>query len=223
MAGLIIFFFVYVTAMVLISAVLLPRYVHSTRANRFGIGLGFMAAAFAMWSFAVVTKPEASALQWWVFAGLLLALVSLLFFISAATVDLSRQQQQLALGVGAAFAILLVVVRFLYPSNPYFSPNGYFYFGQQPIVKLMTIVLLAAAIVPVTRTLAREIRERNALAANSLIVACMTGLIGGILLLSNNEDDFLFLVGWVMGAGFLLLALVAAGLMERFSPTPDRR
>jgi len=223
MSGLIIFFFVYTTLTVLVSAVLLPRYLHSARANRFSIGLGLIAVAFAVWSFAVVTKPAADVLYIWVTVGLLLVLGSLLFFISAATLDLPRQQQQIALGAGAAFAILLIVVRLFYPSSPYFSPNGYFYFGQQPIVKLMTIILLSATIIPVVLTLARDIREKSAFAANAFIAACFTELVGAVLLLSNTEDDFLFLVGWVMGAAFLLLVLVAAGFVERLAPAPGSR
>jgi hypothetical protein len=223
MSGLIVFFFVYTTLTVLVSAVLLPRYLHTARANRFSIGLGLIAAAFAVWSYAVVTKPDPGTLQLLVFIGLLGVLAALMFFISAATLDLSQQQQMIALGAGAGFAILLIIVRFFYPSNPYFSPNGYFYFGQQPIVKLMTIFLLAATIIPVAFTLARDIRQKSALAANAMIAACMTELVGAILLLSNTEDDFLFLVGWVMGAAFLLLVLIAAGVVERLSPAPGTR
>lgn len=223
MSGLIILFFVYTTLTVLVSAILLPRYVQSVRASRFSIGLGFMAAAFAVWSFAVVTKPQSDTLYLWVTAGLVLLFVSLLFFINAATIDLTRQQQQLALGAGAIYAVLLLVVRLFYPSNPYFSPNGLFYFGQQPIVKLMTLILLAATITPVALTLAQDIRRKSQLAANSFIAVCITELVGAALLLSTADDDFLFLVGWVMGAAFLLLVLVAAGLVDRLSPAPERR
>jgi hypothetical protein len=223
MSGLIIFFFVYTTLTVLVSALLVPRYLHTARSNRFSIGLGFVAAAFALWSYAVVTKPEGDTLRLFVFIGLLSMLVALMFFISAATLDLSRQQQMVALGAGAGFAILLIIVRIFYPSNPYFSPNGYFYFGQQPIVKLMTIFLLAATITPIAITMARDIREKSALAANAMIAVCITELVGGVLLLSNTEDDFLFLVGWVMGAAFLLLVLIAAGVVERLSPAQGTR
>ena len=223
MSGLIILFFVYTTLTVLVSAALLPRYLHSVRANRFSIGLAFMAAAFAVWSLAVVMKPQGDTLYIWVTAGLLLLFGSVLFFINAATLDLARSQQQLALGAGAVYVIALFAVRLFYPSDPHFSPNGLFYFGQQPVVKLMTIILLAATITPVALTLARDIRERSSLAANAFIAVCVTELIGGVLLLSNTEDDFLFLVGWVMGAAFLLRVLVAAGLVDRLSPVSGGR
>ncbi len=181
-----------------------------------------MAAAFAVWSFAVVTKPQSDVLYLWVTAGLLILFVSLLFFISAATVNMNRSQQQLALGAGAIFAILLFVVRLLYPSSPFFSPNGLFYFGQQPIVKLLTLILLAATITPVALTMAQDIRKRSELAANSFIAVCVTELLGAALLLSTTDDDFLFLVRWTMAMAFLLLVLVAAGLVDRVSPAPRR-
>src|SRR5205823_7698976 len=173
---------------VVLSALLLPRYLQTTRAARFSIGLGFMAAAFAVWSYAVVTKPAADVLYGWVTVGLIVMLAALLFLIHAATVHLPRSTQQIALVAGGVYVILLFVVRVIYPSHPYFSPNGLFYFGQQPPVKLLTIILLAGAIVPAALAIGRDLKAKSDLAANVFIGVCITELVGGVLLLSNTED-----------------------------------
>src|SRR5438477_3722261 len=98
MPSQVIFFFVFVTLCVLATAYLLPRYVQSSSAGRFGLGLGLVGIAFAIWSVAVITKPV-DTLYTWVTIGLIIMLGALVLIVSAAATHLSRSEQQLTLGL----------------------------------------------------------------------------------------------------------------------------
>ncbi len=223
MAGQVILFFVFVTLCVLATAYLLPRYVQSDSARRFGLGLWLVGVAFALWSFAVITKPV-DTLNLWVTIGLIVMIAALLLIVSAATRHLRQSEQQLALGLAVVFAAVLLIVRFFYPSAPYFSGGGLFYFGQQPIITFLTVFLLAGTIVPAVLAIGREMKEKDLLSSNVFIGASITELIGGVLLLSSRDDNLLLLVGWSMGIAFALLVLVSAGFFARLSTrTPSRR
>jgi hypothetical protein len=201
-----------------VTGYLLPRYVPSPAARRFGIGLYLAGGAFASWSYAVITR-QADSLYAWMTLGLLFLLPALLFLIAAATTGLSLKGQRLTLAAVVAAAVVHVLLRVAYPSNPHFSDAGLFYFGEQMYVKFVTISLLTATIIPATWVLGRQIGAKSALAARIFIGACVTELIGSVLLLSSNEDAFLFLVGWAMGIGFLLLLLVSLGTFKGAAQT----
>lgn len=216
MAGLVILFFVFVTLCVFATAYLLPRYVQSSSARRFGLGLALVGIAFAIWSFAVITKPV-DTLYLWVTIGLVIMIAALVLIVSAATSHLRQSEQQLALGLTIVFAAVLIVVRFFYPSTPYFSAAGLFYFGQQPVITFLTVALLGGTIVPAVLAIAREMKEKDLLSSNVFIGVCMTELIGGVLLLSSRDDNLLILVGWAMGIAFAFLVLASAGVFARLS------
>jgi len=214
MPALVNLFFVFVTLSTIATGLLLPRYVPGPTARRFGIALSLVGGAFALWTFAVITKQSAS-LYTWMTLGLIFLLPALLFLIGAGTTGLPAGGQRLALALGVALSIVLVALRWVFPSNPHFSEAGLFYFGEQPYVKFVTISLLTATIIPATLALGREIEMQSGLAAKVFVGACVTELIGSVLLLSSDEDVLLFPVGWAMGIGFLLLLLVAAGAFNR--------
>jgi hypothetical protein len=218
MPALVDFFFVFTTVSALLTGYLLPRYVPGPTARRFGIGLCLAAGAFAMWSYAVITR-QADALYTWMTLGLLFLLPALLFLIAAGTTGLSPRAQRLALAVGVGVSIVHVLLRMVYPSNPHFSDAGLFYFGEQTYVKFLTISLLTATVIPATLVLGREIGAKSVLAAKIFIGACVTELVGSVLLLASNEDALLFLVGWAMGIGFLLLLLVSLGTFRDTAQT----
>jgi hypothetical protein len=217
MGSQVIVFFAFVTLCVLASAYLLPRFAQSIAARRFALGLWLVGIAFAIWSVVVITKPV-DTLETFVTTGLIVMLGALVLIVNAATIHLSRSEQQLALVLTVAYMVLLVVIRFFNPSQPFFSDNGLFYFGQQPVVGFMTILMLGGTIVPAVLVVAREIKDKDVLSSNVFIGACMAELIGGVLLLSSRDDSLLTLVGWAMGIAFAFLVLASAGVFGRLSP-----
>jgi hypothetical protein len=214
---LVIFFFAFTTASVLVSGYLMRRYMPTLCGRRFGIGLIFTGVGFAIWTFAVATKPV-DTLYTWMTAGMLPLFVALVAFFLTGTSHHSPWAQRRAAAIGIAWCAFLLVLRYFYPSNPHFSENGLFYFGQHPYVKFVTISLLCAALIPATLALSREIRQYTNLLSHDLFIAiCVTELVGSVLLLANTEDDLLFFVAWAMGFGFLLLLLLSAGVFGKIS------
>ena len=213
MPALINLFFVFTTLSVIAIGLLLPRQVTGTAARRFGVALCLVGIAFAFWTYAVITKQGAN-LYTWMTLGLVFLLPALLFMIGAATAGLPTGQQRLALSLGIIVSLGHVLLRLVYPSNPHFSEAGLFYFGEQPYVKFVTISLITAALMPATLVLGRQIEAMSGLAAKVFVCACVTELVGSVLLLTSDEDALMFPVGWAMGIGFLLLLLVAAGAFK---------
>ena len=220
MSGMVAFFFVFTTVSAILTGYLLPRYVRSVAVRRFGIGLGLAGGAFALWSFAVITR-QTDALYTWMTLGLVFLLPGLLFLIAAATAGLPRDVQRNALILGAGVEIIQVLLRLLYPSSPHFSDAGLFYFGEATAVKFVTIALLTGAVIPATLVVSRDLATQSELAAKAFVAACVTELVGSVLLLASNEDALLFGVGWAMGIGFLLLLGVAMGMFKS-PPQPAR-
>ena len=101
----------------LATAYRLPRYMPTVAARRFGFGLGLAGGAFALWSFAVVTR-QTDALYTWMTLGLVFLLPGLLCLIAAATARLPRDVQRNAIVFGAGVALFQVLLRVLYPSTP---------------------------------------------------------------------------------------------------------
>ena len=213
MPALVSFFFVFTTVSALVTGYQLPRYVQSVAVRRFGIGLALAGGAFALWSFAVITR-QADSLYTWMTLGLMFLLPALLCLIAAGTTTLSRGAQRKAFIFGAGVAIFQVLLRLVYPSNPHFSDAGLFYFGEQTYVKFVTISLLTGAIIPAALVVSRDIAAKSALASKIFVGACVTELVGSVLLLASNEDMLLFAVGWAMGVGFLLLLGVSLGMFK---------
>ena len=89
-----------------------------------------------------------------------------------------------------------------------------FYFGEQTYVKFVTIALLTGAALPAALVVGRDLAAKSELASKVFVGACVTELVGSVLLLASNEDALLFIVGWAMGIGFLLLLGVALGLFK---------
>ena len=220
MPALVSLFFVFTTLSALLTGYRLPRYVPGVAARRFGTGLCLGGVAFALWSIAVITR-QADLLYTWMTLGLMFLLPALLFFIAAGTTGLSAGTQRIVWVAGVAAAVFHVLLRLAYPSNPHFSDAGLFYFGEQPYVKFVTISLLTATIIPATWVVSREIAAKSALAAKIFVGACVTELVGSVLLLASNEDALLFPVGWAMGIGFLLLLMVSLGMFK--SPAQTAR
>lgn len=221
MSVMVLFFFVFTTLSVLVSGYMLRGYMPTVAGKRFGLALIFTGIGFAIWSIAVVLKPT-GALYEWMTAGMLPLFVGVVLFFLAGTSHHSVWAQQRWAAVGVVWCALVFVLRYFYPSNPHFSDNGLFYFGQHPYVKFVSIALLGAAIIPATLALAREIRQAASwFSADLFIGICVTELIGSVLLLANTEDELLFFVGWTMGLGFLLLPLLFAGVFGKPSAVPN--
>ncbi|MEN9739985.1 MAG: hypothetical protein RLZ72_251 [Actinomycetota bacterium] len=184
--------------------------------RRFGIGLALYALAFAVWSVIVATQP--ADLQLWTTLGVLPFGVAHLFHVSAATFDWKQSNRLIALGSASTFLAVLFVLRtWVFPSTPGFSDGGLFYFNADPVVTLLYILVFAGAFMPALHVVSSHIGTRW-LAALTRIGFNLV-VLGAVVLLASYDDNMQYVNGFIMGGGFLGLAV--SYLIAR--PTPSAR
>lgn len=212
---LIIFFFIFITVSIFLSGLLLPRFHRTTATQAMGRGLMLTGIAFAVWSLAVLIKPDQDALHYWVGIGTVPFIVALIFFLLAAVSHLPAKTQRLFMTIGIIYALVLFVTRTVLTSNPGFSADGLFFFQPHDIVKFMYIVIMVAVILPAIQITAADIHSKSALTARILAGALIANTIGGILLLvsvMDVQDMLMYLVGWGMMIATIFLLLASLGV-----------
>lgn len=217
MGNLVILFFALATISSVISGFFIYNKVKGSKiCNSFGIALTLTGIAFAVWSYTIITKPI-SALNSFVSLGLFIMLIAVLYYAISASRNLPKGQNTLLVATTAIFSIIIIIARFFYPSEPYFSENGLFFFNPQPIILFLELILLGSTILPAILELKKEIsktdKTTSMITTSSLIVA----LLGTFILLTTLNEDLLFLIGWVIGIAFLFLLLGSLGLFSKAS------
>lgn len=215
---LVIFFFIFMTASIFLSGLLLPRFHRTTATQAMGRGLMLTGIAFAVWSLAVLIKPDQDALHYWVGIGTVPFIVALIFFLQAAVNHLPAKTQRLCMTIGIIYALVLFVTRTILTSDPGFSADGLFFFQPHDIVKFMYIVMMVAVILPAVQTTATDIHSKDVLTARILTGSLIANTIGGILLLvsvMDVQDTLMYLVGWGMMIATLFLLLASLGVFHR--------
>lgn len=215
---LILFFFIFITVSIFFSGLLLPRLHRTIATQAMGRGLMLTGAAFAVWSLAVMIKPDQDVLRYWVGIGTVPFIVALIFFLRAAVNRLPTTTQRLFMTIGIIYALVLLVMRTVLPSNPGFSADGLFFFQPHDIVKFMYIVIMVAVILPAIQITAADIQSKDALTARILSGALIANTIGGILLLvsvMDVQDMLMYLVGWGMMIATIFLLLASLGVFHR--------
>ena len=178
--------------------------------RRFGIGLAWCSASFAVWAAIVAMRPDH--LQPWTAIGVALFVPGIFFFLGAATSGWQARNRRLALLGAAAYLIVLFVLRTLVqPSEPGFSERGLIYFNAQPLVLLLYIVAFAGALAPavyaVSRAMTLRWLSRTTLVCFNLVIMC------GVVLLSSYDDDLQTYNGYLMG--IVMLTLLGAYLRHK--------
>jgi hypothetical protein len=176
--------------------------------------------SFAIWSVAVIIKPEAAALNFWISAGAAIFIVALVLFLMGAVSKFKPTTQKVLITLGIIYAIALWLVRMVLPSNPGFSEDGLFFFQPHDIVKFMYVVLMMSVIFPAVQLAAEDIRSKDIVTARIFLGAMAANIIGGILLIvsvMNVQDTLMYLVGWGMGIAQLFLLLASLGIFSKLS------
>jgi hypothetical protein len=168
----------------------------------FGHGLLFLAVAFAIWSAAVIIRPQN--LESWVTVGVVFLLVMLWFSISAAAYKLKPGSRALVQTLGLCLLVGLFILRtFVLKSKPYFSSGGLFFFNPEPAVRAMYDFGMAAAVLPAVTAAGKAIKSS---VYHSLFMAGWSAIvIGGVIQVSSNDIKLLYIDGWVMGLVYLAL------------------
>lgn len=167
----------------------------------FGIALILNCAAFAIWSFAVLTRPDN--LTTYVTYGVVFFISALVFLLNTGIQNLKSDTRLKVLLAGVLLALVLFYLRtFVYPSNASFSPEGLFFFNIHPLMQMFYIFGLVITSIPAIYAVASKFKSYYA----SLIRLCFPiEVIGGIILITTTDSQVLYLTGWIMGIAYFAL------------------
>lgn len=167
----------------------------------FGIALLLNCVAFAIWSFAVLTKP--ADLTTYVTLGVGFFITALVFFLNTGVQNLKSDTRWMVLLVGGLLAVVLFFLRtFVYPSNASFSPEGFFFFNVHPLMQMLYIFGLVITSLPAIYAVASKFRNYYA----DLLRFCFPiEVAGGIVLITTTDTQVLYLTGWIMGIAYFAL------------------
>lgn len=169
--------------------------------KNFGSALILNGIAFAIWSAAVVMRPQN--LELFITIGTLFFIASLITFLSAGLQNINESTRRTLLLTGFVVAVILFLIRtFVYPSQPGFSPEGLFFFNPHPIVQIIYIFGLALTALPAIDALASKFAQPY----SSLVrYGFIAEVMGGFILITSTNTFFLYIAGWIIGIVYFLL------------------
>lgn len=165
----------------------------------FGWGTLGYSLGIAAWTLLVLIKPED--LKPLVLAGVVPFLLAHLAYAKSASIKTKNNSM-------IYLTLLLLVITFLartffYPSEPYFSDHGGFFFGLMTIPLVLYIATVSVSLLPAIRSMISEIKQAS---AKSLMGIGFTILYVNIVIqISAKSLTILFINGVV--ASIVLLAL----------------
>lgn len=172
----------------------------------FGYALLLNAAAFAVWSVAVITRPEN--LQDYVSVGTVIFIVGLLALLAAGITHLSAGNRMTVLVVAALVGAAIFYLGRM-PANPSlagFSPDGLFFFNVHPLLQALYVIVLSVTAFPAIEAVARKFRGIYSLMIRYGFTA---GVAGGAVLITtttaNSSIEGVTLIGWVIGIAYFVL------------------
>ncbi len=176
----------------------------------FGWGLVATGVAFGFWAIArIINSSDSDDLEVWITIGVLFLLVGLLLFLYAWAAQLERSLRDLVLVGGLVYLVVLVVVRFANPSEP-FIDAGILFFNPHGSVAALEVGALTTAILPAIFGVSRRMRPRDARVADSAFTAF---LVSGIVLVTSVDRLLITIASWVMVV--VLVALLATFVVRQ--------
>jgi len=167
----------------------------------FGIALLLNSAAFTIWSFAVLTKPDN--LATYVTYGVVFFIAALVFLLNTGAQNLKSDTRMKLLVAGSLFGLVLFYLRtFVYPAIPSFSPEGFFFFNVHPLIQMFYIFGLVISALPALNLVASKFKGIYGM----LIWFCfVVEVIGGIILITTTDAQVLYLAGLIMGIAYFAI------------------
>jgi hypothetical protein len=165
----------------------------------FGIGLLLDAVAFALWTIGYLNPEQ---LLSFVTYGAIAFLASLVVFLHASLQQTSTSQRSLMTLIGAAAIVGIFFVGNQSANSAYISPEGFLFFNLTPLVQMLYLFALAFVSLPLIDLVASKFRAPySALVRYGLIAE----VVGGILLITNQDVQVLYITGWIIGIVYLVL------------------
>ncbi len=165
----------------------------------FGVGLLLNAFAFAMWTIGYVNSAQ---LLNFVTFGAIVFLVSLIVFLYASLQNASSNNRLLVTALGAIAIIVIFFVGKASPTYAFISPEGLLFFNLTPIVQMLYIFALSFTTLPLINLVASKFEgSYSALVRYGFIAQ----IAGGIILITSNDVQTLYIAGWVAGTIYFVL------------------
>jgi hypothetical protein len=202
MSAFVIIFFVGSAAGTLLVGLQFAR-TNQEALKYFGGGLMAAGIAFAFWTVARIINPDdPDDLRLWVTLGVLFLLIAILAFLYSWASKLEERRRNMVLLGGLVYVAVLIALRFAYPSDPFISDDGLFFFNPHGSVAILEAGALAFSVLPATLLAAGQLRSMEA----TVLQVCITTLvIGGIILITSLDDVTVTLDGWMMGAALAVM------------------
>lgn len=168
----------------------------------FGLGLILNGVAYAVWTLAVILRPDN--LKLFVTLGAIFFIASLVTFLLAGIQNLNNKSRQSVMLAGAIVAVVLFFVRtFIFPSQPGFSPEGFFFFNLHPVTQVIYIFGLAFTALPGIHALAAKFNQASY--SRLVLYGLIAQVMGGVMLITSSDVVLLNMIGWIIGISYLLL------------------
>ena len=173
----------------------------------FGIGLGLLAVAFAVWSVIVGTKPADLTLL--TTMGVIPFATANVFFVAAGTSDFGAKARTTLITIATVVIAALFVIRtFINPSKPSLSENGLFYFNADPLAILLYVIVFAGALMPAVHIVSYHVENARTAIFTRLFFNVVT--LAAVVLLVSKDDELQVLNGYVLLAGLIGLVVTHA-------------
>lgn len=186
-------FYAFTAASLIIGGLACHNLRRSPNFNKLSRALLLVGSAFLLFFLAInIGSIDSNSLL--IATGRLLLFAGLSVFILIGVSTKPKTIKYISFGVLTAFFLMFLITRISYPSNPYFSQFGVFYFNSPPILELMGVTLVNFSIIPAAIILSAELKSvKKSHASRSLLLSLTILAIGiCVLMVNKNNDLFLF-------------------------------
>jgi hypothetical protein len=164
----------------------------------FGAGFIGYAIAVGIWTAVIITQPMD--LEPYILLG---AIPFLLAHLAFAWSVRKQSKSMLVWYLTLILVVATLVARIIYPSTPYFSQQGYFFFGLQPIPLALYIATISVSLLPAIRAAVSQIKNKPM--AQVMNVGLMMAYIAIIVQITAMDDIVRLLNGMVASVALLVM------------------
>ena len=171
----------------------------------FGLGLLFIAVAFAIWSYVVSVRPEN--LSDITTIGVVPFIAAFGSFLASAASALKAKFRPIIYVIAAILLSTLALLRlFFFDSNPSFSEAGYFYFNAHPVILYAYAVIISFTLLPAVYVIGRQLKNMILRTVMELGFTLVT--MGTVILITSYDETLQLINGYGLMIGLLAITLI---------------
>jgi len=174
--------------------------------NTFGKGLLGYSLGMLAWAFLVILRPDN--LVPLILVGVVPFVLAHFAYAKVAYKDFSEDKKRSMIAlITVGVAAILVVRTFIFPSDPYYSAQGSFFFGLHPVAIALYIAVISMSLLPAIRIVVEEIKDKTT--KTVMNIGLTTIFVNIILQISVTYDTLLIINGVVLSVALLATWLTA--------------